>query len=161
MSFLPFIDRPTLIDILALFYFIKNTNLLPSRACMYKVPSSALSPPSPSLAPPWCGEPLLILQVSQAHFSWLFYIGHTSFGALWVLFLFTAFHVVQFSSVQSLGRVRLFATCSTPGLPVHHQLPERAQTHVHRVSDAIRPSHPLSCPSPPAFSLSQCQGLSK
>ena len=44
---------------------------------------------------------------------------------------------------------------STPGLPVHHQLPELAQTHVHRVSDAIQPSHPLSSPSPPTFSLSQ------
>ena len=49
---------------------------------------------------------------------------------------------------------------STPGLPVHHQLPEFTQTHVHRVSDAIQPSHPLSSPSPPAFSLSQHQGLS-
>ena len=45
-------------------------------------------------------------------------------------------------------------SCSTPGFPVHHQLPERAQTHVHRVRDAIQPSHPLSSPSPPAFSLS-------
>ena len=48
---------------------------------------------------------------------------------------------------------------STPGLPVHHQLPEFTQTHVHRVGDAIQPSHPLSSPSPPAFSLSQHQGL--
>ena len=47
----------------------------------------------------------------------------------------------------------------TPGLPVHHQLLELTQTHVHRVSDAIQPSHPLSSPSPPAFSLSQHQGL--
>ena len=45
--------------------------------------------------------------------------------------------------------------CSTPGFPVHHQLPEPAQTHVQRVSDAIQPSHPLLSPSPPAFSLSQ------
>ena len=45
--------------------------------------------------------------------------------------------------------------CSTPGFPVHHQLPELAQTHVHQVSDAIQPSHPLSSPSPPAFNLSQ------
>ena len=43
---------------------------------------------------------------------------------------------------------------STPGFPVHHQLPELAQTHVHRVSDAIQPYHPLSSPSPPAFNLS-------
>ena len=49
--------------------------------------------------------------------------------------------------------------CSTPGLPVHHQLPEFTQTHVHRVSDAIQPSHPLSSPSPPALNLSQHRGL--
>jgi len=48
---------------------------------------------------------------------------------------------------------------STPGLPVHHQLPELAQTHVHRVGDAIQPPHPLSSPSPSAFNLSQHQGL--
>ena len=46
-----------------------------------------------------------------------------------------------------------------PGFPVHHQLPELAQTHFHQVSDAIQPSHPLSSPSPPAFNLSQHQGL--
>jgi len=44
--------------------------------------------------------------------------------------------------------------CSTPGLPVHHQLPEPTQTHVHHIRDAIQPSHPLSSPSPPAFNLS-------
>ena len=51
--------------------------------------------------------------------------------------------------------------CSTPGLPVHHQLPQSTQTHVHRVVDAIQPSHPLSSPSPPALTLnlSQHQGL--
>ena len=49
--------------------------------------------------------------------------------------------------------------CSTLGFPVHHQLLELAQTHVHWVSDAIQPSHPLSAPSPPAFNLSQHQGL--
>ena len=48
---------------------------------------------------------------------------------------------------------------STPGLPVHHQLPEFIQAYVHRVSDAIQPSHPLSSPSPSAFRLSQHQGL--
>ena len=50
--------------------------------------------------------------------------------------------------------------CCTPGFPVHHQLLELAQTLVHQVSDAIQPSHPLSSPFPPAFSLSQHQGLS-
>ena len=49
--------------------------------------------------------------------------------------------------------------CGTPALPVHHQLPELTQTHVHRVGDAIQPSHPLPSPSPPAFNLSQQQGL--
>ena len=51
--------------------------------------------------------------------------------------------------------------CSTLGLPVHHQLPEFAQTHVHWVSDAIQPSHPLLFPSPPAFNLSQHQSFLK
>ena len=50
---------------------------------------------------------------------------------------------------------------SMPGLPVHHQLPELTQTHVHRVGGAIQPSHPLLPPSPPAFNLSQYQGLFK
>ena len=50
--------------------------------------------------------------------------------------------------------------CNTPGFPVHHQLPELTQTHVHRVIDAIQPSHPLSSLYPPAFNLSQHQGLS-
>ena len=49
--------------------------------------------------------------------------------------------------------------CSKPGLPVHHQLQELAQTHVHGVGDALQPSHPLSSPSPPALNLSQHQGL--
>ena len=48
---------------------------------------------------------------------------------------------------------------STPGLPVHHHLPEVTQTHAHRVGDAIQPSHPLSSPSPPAPNPSQHQGL--
>ena len=64
-------------------------------------------------------------------------------------------------SVQSLSCVRLCdpMNCSTPGLPVHHQLLEFTQTHVHRVGDAIQTSHPLSSPSPPAPNPSQHQGL--
>ena len=58
---------------------------------------------------------------------------------------------VQFSSVcQSCPTLCDPMNCSTPGLPVHHQLWEFTQTHIHRVSDAIQPSHPLSSPSPPA-----------
>ena len=68
---------------------------------------------------------------------------------------------LSFSSVQSLSRVWLCDPMnrSTPGLPVHHQLAEFTQTHVHRVSDAIQPSHPLSSPSPPAPNPSQHQNL--
>ena len=51
--------------------------------------------------------------------------------------------------------------CSMPGLPVHHQLLDLTQTHVHQVGDAIQPSHPLLAPSPPAFNLSQDQDLFK
>ena len=68
----------------------------------------------------------------------------------------------QFSSVtQSCPTICDPKHCSTPGLPVHHQLLELAQTHVHRVGEAIQPSHPLSSPSPPAFNLFQHQGLFK
>ena len=70
--------------------------------------------------------------------------------------------IVQFSSVtQSCPTLCYPMNRSTPGLPDHHQLPEFTQTHTHRVSDAIQPSHPLSSPSPPAFNLSQHQGLFK
>ena len=68
---------------------------------------------------------------------------------------------VQFSSVaQSCLTLCDPMDCSTSGLPVHHQLPEFTQTHVHCVSDAIQPSHPLSSPSPPAFNLSQLRVFS-
>ena len=67
---------------------------------------------------------------------------------------------VQFSSVaQSCPTLCDSMNHSTPDLPVHHQLPESIQTHVHWVSDAIQPSHPLSSPSPPALNLSQHEGL--
>ena len=68
---------------------------------------------------------------------------------------------VQFSPVQSRPTLCDPMNCSTPGLPVHHQLPEFTQTHVHLVGDAIQPSHPLMSPSPPALNLSQHQGLFK
>ena len=66
-----------------------------------------------------------------------------------------------FRSDQSLNHVRLCdpMNCSTPGLPVHHQLPEFTETHVHRVSDAIQPSHPMSSPFPPASNPSEHQRL--
>ena len=70
--------------------------------------------------------------------------------------------MVQFSSVALSCMILCDPMdCSTLGLPVHHQFPEFTQTHVHLVGDAIQPSHPLSSPSPPAFILSQHQGLFK
>jgi len=67
---------------------------------------------------------------------------------------------VQFSSVAQLCPTLCDTmNCSMPGLPVHHHLLEFTQTHVHRVSDAIQPSHPLSSPSPPAPNPSQHQSL--
>ena len=63
------------------------------------------------------------------------------------------------SIVQSCLTLCNPLNCSMPGLPVHHQLPESTQTHVHRVNDAIQPSYPLSPPSPPALKLSQHQGI--
>ena len=69
-----------------------------------------------------------------------------------------AFSSVQFSSVAQLCPTLCDPmNRSMPGLPVHHQLPEFTQTHVHRVGDVIQPSHPLSAPSPPAPNPSQHQ----
>ena len=77
--------------------------------------------------------------------------------------------VVKHSILKNywFGSVQLFSCvwlcdpmdCSAPGFPVHHQLPELSQTHVHRVGDAIQPSHPLSSLFSPAFNLSQHQGI--
>ena len=83
---------------------------------------------------------------------------------LYLLTTFTHFPhptpTFQFSSVTHLGPILQHPKdCSTPGFPVHHQLLELAQIHVHRVSDAIQASHPLLSPFPPAFNLSQHQGL--
>ena len=92
-------------------------------------------------------------------------------GPLWTSLLFwgdelaitggvQAIRPVQFSSVtQSCPTLCNPMNRSTPGLPVHHQLPEFTQTHVHPVGDAIQPSHPLSSPSPPAPNPSQHQSL--
>ena len=77
-----------------------------------------------------------------------------------LLFLQSCHQFSQFSSVtQSCLTLCHSINCSTPGLPVHHQLLEFMQTHVHQVSDAIQPSHPLLSPSPPAPNSSQHQSL--
>ena len=82
--------------------------------------------------------------------------GHISESTILIVMCST----LQFSLVAHLCPILCsLMDCSTPGFPVHHQLPELAQTQIHWVSDAIQPSHPLSSPSPPALNLSQHQGL--
>ena len=86
-------------------------------------------------------------------------LGHQEGG--WI-FITCLWYSVQFSSVtQSCTTLCDPMDCSTPGLPIHHQLPEFTQTHVHWVGDATKPSHPLSSPSPPTSNLSQHQSLFK
>ena len=72
------------------------------------------------------------------------------------ILLSTSMYLTQFSSVAQLCLTLCDPMdCSMPGFPIHHQLPELTQTHVHQVTDAIQPSYPLSSPFPPAFNLSQ------
>jgi len=110
---------------------------------------------------------LFLYWIGLAHLSeisWLYLCG-LFLGSLfhWSICLFLCqYHTVliQFSSVaQSCPTLCKPMDCRTPGLPVHHQLPELTQTHVHWASDAIQPSHPLPSPLPSTFNLSQHQGL--
>ena len=79
---------------------------------------------------------------------------------LWQLFFWKCLFSSASSVAQSCLTLCDLIHCSTPGFPVHHQLPEPAQTHVHWVSNVIQPSHPLSSPSPPAFNFSSIRVLS-
>ena len=142
-------------------------------ASSFRIWNSSTGIPSPPLA-------LFIVMLSKAHLT-----SHSSMsGSRWVItpswlsgsrrsflysFIVYSSHFflissasVQFSSVaQSCPTFCEPTNHRTPGLPVHHQLPEFIQTHVHWVEGAIQPSHPLSAPSPPALNLSQHQGLFK
>ena len=104
----------------------------------------------------WLKQPMFSLALN-AHFSTLLFVMRTPQHC------FNDYHgsgSPQFSSVsQSCLTLCDPMNCSTPGLPVHHQLLEFTQTHVHWVGGAIQPSHPLSSPSPPAPNPSQHQGL--
>ena len=96
-----------------------------------------------------------ILKPQEQFFTWKFQFWVPKAWTLRLLY-----SSVQLSSVaQSCLTLCDPMNCSMPGLPVHHQLLKLAQTHAHRVGDAIQPSHPLLSPSPPAFNLSQHQGL--
>ena len=127
----------------------------------------------------WCGQDTELGSVNavvtipswagrSVKSSFLFRINHwVIIGNFWWPWYFCiilkSFSLNGLSSVQLLSCVRLceLMDCSTPGLRVHHWLREFTQTHVHWVGDAIQPSHPLLSPSPPAFNLSQHQGLFK
>ena len=104
------------------------------------------------------GEKLESLHIVSGNIKWCSYCGKES----WV-FLIKYRITVRSNQIRSVAQ-SCPTLCdpmnhSTPGLPVHHQLPEFSQTHVHRVSDAIQPSHPPSSPSPPAPNPSQHQSL--
>ena len=106
----------------------------------------------------WTCHNLLICSTTNAH-SGSFHTSTTiNNAAINNIVMGYFIHIsVQFSRSDSLQPMN----CSIPGLPIHHQLPEFTQTHVHCVGDAIQPSHPLSSPSLPALKLSQHQGLFK
>jgi len=111
--------------------------------------------PCPSLSPRVCSNSSPLCQwchptISSSVSPFGIYLGETQFNKA----------VIQFSSVaQSCLTLCDPVDCSKPGFPVHHQLPELAQTHVHRVGDAIQLSHPLSSLSPPDINSAQYQGL--
>ena len=99
-----------------------------------------------------------LFQIDLSFYYWIVIILYI----VWVQFPYQIHDISfsQFSSVaQSCPTLCDPMNHSTQGLPVHHQLPEFTQTHIHRVSDAIQPSHPLSSPSPPAPNPSQHQSL--
>ena len=105
----------------------------------------------------WLNSNMWYLNIFKCYKVYLIIRSHL-YSVKEVIFLnFTNSQEVQFS--QSCPTLCDPMNRSTPGLPVHHKLPEFTQTHAHRVGDAIQPSHPLSSPSPPAPNPSQHQGL--
>ena len=96
---------------------------------------------------------LEVLNFVRCYCLYLFINNHIIIS--FILLVSCSVSSIQFSCVRLCDPM----DCSTPGLPVHHQLLELAHTHVHQVGDAIQPFHPLSSFSPPAFNLSQHQGL--
>ena len=130
-------------------------------------PSLSLSFPVPHSLQQFCH--IHLIQLNSLYFSSITENYYTStlfrkcllsLGLYLYIFIYIYIYSVQFSSVaQSCLTLCDCMNPSTPGIPVHHQLPEFTQTHVHRVGDAIQPSHPLSSPSPPAPNPSQHQSL--
>ena len=103
------------------------------------------------------GKVMSLFLIHWLGWSYVFFQGASAFNSMAA---FTTCSNFQFSSVPQLCPTLCDpVNCSTPGLPVHHQLPKFTQTHVHQVRDVIQPSHPLSAPSPPAPNPSQHQSL--
>ena len=161
-------------------FFLKPSNLLrnPIGTFGNNAKSDCFSPHA--MLAPWWGENIIsgllsysslllpslsssVLVIETRHYLREMYIMSTLCPELSILFwkkLRNFCKVLQFSLVtQSCLTLCNPMNHSMPGLPVHHKLLEFTQTHVHRVSDAIQPSHPLSSPSLPTFNLSQNQGL--
>ena len=109
----------------------------------------------------WCGGIFLLELSAESLTNWSGMLSRHQWKEWYLLrSLVNVQYLASVSSVaQSCTTLCDPTDCSTPGFTAHHQLPELAQTHVHQVSDAIQPSHPLSSPSPPTFNLSQHQGL--
>ena len=114
-------------------------------------------------------NPIIFMIPPQLHFKVMFFSSYSPclpfFDSLrYNSYTIRVIHVKYISDqirsvAQSCPSLCNPMNCSTPGLPVHHQLPEFTETHIHRVSDAIQPSHPLSSPSPLAPNPSQHQSL--
>ena len=101
-----------------------------------------------------------IIPFISSSIKWLNIVFHSIFGQFLIIYRIDLHFSAHFSSVtQACPNLWDPMNHSTPGLTVHHQLPESTQTHVPWVSDAIQPSHPLSSPSPPVPNPSQHQGL--
>ena len=105
-------------------------------------------------------KPYSFFIVLNIYWKWKWLSFVWLFATSWAIQSVEFSRPVQYSSVaQSCPNLCDPMKCSMPGLPVHHQLPEFTQTHIHRVGNAIQSSHPLSSPSPPAPNPSQDQGL--
>ena len=115
--------------------------------------------------------PIILYQISMLNVAInTSFIGYAEFHLTFSIRNIILYKYLPYDFIISLQFSSMAHSCLTlcnprdrsmPGFPVYHQLPELDQTHVHQVSDAIQPSHPLSSPSPPAFNLSQHQGLFK